>query len=82
MCARDQRQGRSTEVTWSRACLCTRRAGIRDIIVDTGCSTVTGYRHGNGRSHRVAIGDLTVRIRGQIEIGLLIAVLRAVRRAS
>jgi transposase len=30
----------------------------------------------------IAIGDLTVRVRGQIEIGLLIAVLRAVRRAS
>jgi transposase len=30
----------------------------------------------------IAIGDLTVRIRGQIETGLLIAVLRAVRRAS
>jgi hypothetical protein len=30
----------------------------------------------------IAIGDLTVRVRGQIETGLLIAVLRAVRRAS
>jgi hypothetical protein len=30
----------------------------------------------------IAIADLTVRIRGQIETGLLIAVLRAVRRAS
>jgi transposase len=30
----------------------------------------------------IAIGDLTVRVRGQIETGLLMAVLRAVRRAS
>jgi len=30
----------------------------------------------------IAIGDLTVRVRNQIETGLLIAVLRAVRRAS
>ena len=30
----------------------------------------------------IAIADLTVRVRGQIETGLLIAVLRAVRRAS
>jgi transposase len=30
----------------------------------------------------IGIGDLTVRVRGQIETGLLITVLRAVRRAS
>jgi transposase len=30
----------------------------------------------------IAIGDVIVRVRGQIETGLLIAVLRAVRRAS
>jgi hypothetical protein len=30
----------------------------------------------------IEIGDAIVRVRGQVETGLLIAVLRAVRRAS
>src|SRR5262245_11079609 len=50
MCAHDQRQGKW--VARTRARLCTRRAGIRAIIVDSGCSTVACSRHGDARSYR------------------------------